>query len=153
MANFSHLATGPLGTNSRALIDSEWPILAVLQLSNIFLMKWSQLIENGQFLAILQLFQYAPTEVIQIDLEWPISWLFSNFSNIFLMKWSELIENGKFYTFCNFSNIFLLKWSKQFRMAYFRPFCNFSSIFLPKSSKLTQNGQFWTFCKFAIFSY
>ena len=27
----------------------EWPILAVLQLSNIFPLKWSKLIQNGQF--------------------------------------------------------------------------------------------------------
>ena len=30
------------------------------------------MIQNGVFLAIVQLFQYLPTEVVQIDSEWPI---------------------------------------------------------------------------------
>ena len=50
--------------------------------SNIFLPKWSKLIQNGQFWAILQLFQYFPTKVVQIDSEQlilPILQLFQYF--------------------------------------------------------------------------
>ena len=89
MANFGCFATFPIFSTEVVEIDSEWPILAVLRLfqyfstkvvqfdsqwpilakfcnfSNIFLPKWSKLIQNGQF------------------------WLFCNFSNIFLPKWSK----------------------------------------------------------------
>ena len=43
-------------------------------------------------LAILQLFQYFPTEVVQIDPERPI-WPFGIFSYLFPPKYSEIIWN------------------------------------------------------------
>ena len=76
--------------------------------SNIFLPKWSELIQNGQF------------------------WPFCNFSNIFLMKCYELIWNGKFWLFCNFSSIFPLidsEWP-------IWPFGIFSNLFQPKCSEI-----------------
>ena len=83
----------------------------ILPFYNIFLPKWSKLIQNGQF------------------------WLFCNFFNIFLPKWSKLIQNSQFWLFCNFSNIFLPNWSKLIQNGQFWLFCNFSNIFLPKDLK------------------
>ena len=49
MVNFGHFATFPVFPTKVIQIDSEWPVLP-----------------------ILQLFQYFPIEVVQIDSEWPI---------------------------------------------------------------------------------
>ena len=59
MANFGCFATFQYFPTKMVQLDSEWPILEVLQL-----------------------FQYFPTKVVQLDSEWPI-WQFCNFSNIF----------------------------------------------------------------------
>ena len=80
-------------------------------------------------LAILQLFQYFPTEVVQIDSEWPILAVLQ-FFQYFPTKVVQIYWNGQFWLFCNFSNIFLLKWSK-----------------------LIQNGQFGLLASFLIFSH
>ena len=45
-------------------IDSEWPILDILQLFQYFPTKVVQIDLEWPILAILQLFQYFPTEVI-----------------------------------------------------------------------------------------
>ena len=72
MANFGHFATFPIFSYQSGPKQ--------LRMGNF-----------GHFAT----FPYFPTEVIQIDLEWPILAV-SNFSNIFLLKWSKLIENGQF---------------------------------------------------------
>ena len=52
--------------------NSEWAILAILQLFQYFPTKVIQIDSEWPVLPILQLFQYFPIEVIQIDSEWPI---------------------------------------------------------------------------------
>ena len=53
-------------------IDSEWPNLAVLQLFQYFPTEVVRIDVEWPILAVLQLFQYFPTKVVQIHLEWPI---------------------------------------------------------------------------------
>ena len=48
-------------------IDSEWPILAVLQLFQYFPIEVVLIHSEQLILAVLQLFQYFPTKVVQID--------------------------------------------------------------------------------------
>ena len=106
------------GTKNLCQVHQSNDLMSMLfyNLPNIFLPKWSKLIQNGQF------------------------WPFCNFSNIFLLKCSEFIRNGQFWLFCNFSSIFLPKWSKLIQNGQFGLFCNFSSIFLPKWSRLIQKS-------------
>ena len=52
--------------------NSEWPILAILQLFQYFPTEVVQIDWEWPILDILQIFQYFPTEVVQIDSEWPI---------------------------------------------------------------------------------
>ena len=49
-----------------------WPIFAILQLFQYFPPEVVEIDSEWPILDILQLFQYFPTEVIQIDSEWPI---------------------------------------------------------------------------------
>ena len=51
------------------LIDSEWPILAILQLFQYFPNKVVKIYLEGQILAVLQFFQYFLTKVVQFDSE------------------------------------------------------------------------------------
>ena len=53
-----------------------WPIFAILQLFQYFPTEVVEIDSEWPILDILQLFQYFPTEVIQIDSEWPIFVLF-----------------------------------------------------------------------------
>ena len=112
MANFGYFATFPIFSTKMVQIDLEWLILRVLQLSNIFLPKWSKLIQNGQF------------------------WLFCNFFNILLLNCSELIWNGQFWLFCNFSSIFLPKWSKLIQNGQFGLLASFLIISHQSAQKL-----------------
>ena len=61
--------------------------------SSIFLPKLSELIQNGPILAVLQLFQYFPAKVVQIESEWPIFWgvlqLFQHFLTKVVQVYSE----------------------------------------------------------------
>ena len=91
--------------------NSEWSILAILQLFQYFPIEVIQIDSEWPILDILQIFQYFPTEVVQIDSEWPILAVFQLFQ-YFPTKVSKTIQNGLFWLFCNFSNIFLLKLSK-----------------------------------------
>ena len=63
MANFGHFATFPIFSYQSVQIDSEWPILAILQLFQYFTTKVVQTDSEWPILAILQLFQYFTTEV------------------------------------------------------------------------------------------
>ena len=61
-----------------------WPIFAILQLFQYFPTEVVEIDSEWPILDILQLFQYFPTEVNQIDSEWPIlavSHTFPIFSN------------------------------------------------------------------------
>ena len=62
-----------------------WPIFAILQLFQYFPTEVVEIDSEWPILDILQLFQYFPTKVVQIDSEWPIL-AYSNFSNIFILK-------------------------------------------------------------------
>ena len=83
-----------------------------LQFSNIFLPKWCELIQDGQFC------------------------LFCNISNIFLPKWSKFILNGQFWLFCNFPNIFLIKVVQIDSEWPIWPFGIFSNRFALKCSEI-----------------
>ena len=56
-----------------------WPIFAILQLFQYFSTEVVEIDSEWPILDILQLFQYFPTEVIQIDSEWPILAVFQLF--------------------------------------------------------------------------
>ena len=49
-----------------------WPIFAILQLFQYFPTEVVEIDSEWPILAVLQLFQYFLTEVVQIYLEWPI---------------------------------------------------------------------------------
>ena len=58
-----------------------WPIFAILQLFQYFPTEVIQIDSEWPILAGSQLFQYFPTEVVQIDSEWSILAVLPIFSN------------------------------------------------------------------------
>ena len=77
MAYFGHFATFPVFPTEVVQIDSEWPILDILQIFQYFPTEVVQIDSEWTILAVLQLFQYFPAEVVQNNSEWPILAIFS----------------------------------------------------------------------------
>ena len=71
MANFTHFATFPIFSYWSKLIENG-QFYTFCNFSRYLATEEVQNNSEWPILAILQLFQYFPTEVVQIDSEWPI---------------------------------------------------------------------------------
>ena len=72
MANFTHFATFLMFSYQSGPKQFRMAYLAILQLFQYFPTEVIQIDSEWPILDILQFFQYFPTEVVQIDSEWPI---------------------------------------------------------------------------------
>ena len=97
----------------------------------------------------LQLFQYFPTKVVWINLEWLIL-VVLHFSNIFWLRWSKLIQNGCFATFSIFYYWSILNW---FGMTNFGHFATFSIFCYWSVLNWLGMANFDCFTTLPVFSY
>ena len=97
-------------------------------------------------------FSYFPTEVVQIDSEWPILAVFQLFQ-YFPTKVVQIHSEQLILAVLQLFQYFLTRVVHIDSDWPILAVLQLSNIFLPKWSKLIQNGQFSLFCNFPIFSY